>query len=391
MRLRLDERPCQRCALNRIDRIDPGRPRPESAFGSGAAVRCERAAAELRAGRPVVIEGEGTSLAVLALDTASPEAFSAMAKASGDTHGLHLTAPRAGVLGIETQDGVLISLKGVGYERACRLGYGDDNEALPAVVVPPLLCAEASALARLALLLPAVVVVPDASGRPDFADSLRVNAGDLLEAFETSAQEFEIVARTKVPLKGIEAAEFVVFRGGFAQRDQVAIIVGDPDPAHPIPVRVHSSCLTGDLFGSLKCDCGDQLRRSLAVMQERGGGVLLYLDQEGRGTGIAAKMRAYGFQCEGLDTIDADARLGFGSDGRRYEAAVAMLLALGYTRIDLLTNNPTKIAHLRAAGIEVVGRTPANGVLTAQNREYLRTKVERAGHMIEIEELPVRR
>jgi len=130
-----------------------------------------------------------------------------------------------------------------------------------------------------------------------------------------------------------------------------AVIVGNPDLRGVVPVRVHSSCLTGDLFGSLKCDCGDQLRRALRTLKELGGGILLYLDQEGRGTGIAAKMRAYGYQHEGLDTIDADAQLGFGADERRYGSAIAMLRGLGVQRIQLLTNNPTKVQHLRNAEV----------------------------------------
>ena len=378
-------------ALNRIDRINfpPQRPDAES-LGAGSAVRCERASAELRAGRPVVIEGHGTELAVLALDTASPETFRAFARAADGRQGLYLTAPRAGVLGITSENGVVVPLGRQSYEQACRIGYMREGVAPEHRTTPPPLCIEGAGLARLALLLPAIVVSSEAASAHALADCVRVRSGDLIDAAETRAQDFEIVARTSVPLKGVDAAEFVGLRGGLAQRDQIAIVVGDPDPQHPVPVRVHSSCLTGDLFGSLKCDCGDQLRRSLATMQDRGGGVLIYLDQEGRGTGIAAKMRAYGLQCEGLDTLDADAQLGFGTDERRYGAAVAMLFALGHTRIDLLTNNPLKVAHLRAAGIEVVGRTPAVGEVTSQNRDYLRTKVARAGHMIDVDALPTR-
>jgi GTP cyclohydrolase II len=181
--------------------------------------------------------------------------------------------------------------------------------------------------------------------------------------------------------------QFAVFRGGVAQRDQVAIIVGHPDADAVVPVRVHSSCLTGDLFGSLKCDCGDQLRQGLLKLKELGGGVLLYLDQEGRGTGIAAKMRAYGYQHDGLDTIDADAQLGFGADERRYDAAVAMLGLLGIRRIKLLSNNPSKVERLRAAGVDVVDREPVTGLITAENEHYLRTKAARAGHALDVDAL----
>lgn len=370
-----------------MDRIEPPTPSDAETALGGPAVRCERASAELRAGRPVIVEGEGERIAVLALDAASPDVYRVFAAIAGNDQALFLTAPRAMALGIETDEGLLVPLAELNYDDACRLAYTRGAEAPAAFATASWLEREAAALTRLALLLPAMIVSRQAANAHELQGALRVRTGDIVEAYGTKAQEFEIVARTVVPLRGIEAAEFVVFRGGFAQRDQIAIVVGDPDPHQPVPVRVHSSCLTGDLFGSLKCDCGDQLRRGLAAMEAAGGGVLIYLDQEGRGTGIAAKMRAYGFQCEGLDTVDADAELGFGTDERRYEAAVAMLLALGYTRIDLMTNNPTKIAHLRAGGIEVVGRTPAPGEVTEQNRNYLRTKAARAGHMIDVDAL----
>ena len=148
-------------------------------------------------------------------------------------------------------------------------------------------------------------------------------------------------------------------------------------------MRLHSACLTGDLFGSLRCDCGDQLRKAVARLTQAGGGVLLYLDQEGRGTGIRNKMRAYALQDAGLDTIDADAMLGYDADERRYDIAASMLLQLGYRRIRLLTNNPDKIAALGRAGIEVAEVQPLTGLVTRENRRYLSTKAKRAGHTLE--------
>ncbi len=174
----------------------------------------------------------------------------------------------------------------------------------------------------------------------------------------------------------------MVFRGGPALRDQVAIVVGHLDQSRPVLVRVHSACLTGDLFGSLRCDCGDQLRNALAQLATEEGGILLYLDQEGRGTGIRNKMRAYALQDEGLDTIDADATLGYSADERRYEIAASMLAKLGCRRIRLLTNNPDKVAGLQRAGIDVVGRRPLLATITEENQSYLSTKVERAGHLL---------
>jgi GTP cyclohydrolase II len=175
----------------------------------------------------------------------------------------------------------------------------------------------------------------------------------------------------------------MVFRGGPAGRDQVAVVIGHPDPSQPVLVRAHSACLTGDLFGSLRCDCGDQLQNALDRLAQAGGGVLLYLDQEGRGIGIGNKMRAYALQDDGFDTIDADAVLGFSPDERRYDYAASILHKLGYRKIVLLTNNPEKIGALTRAGIEVVDRQPLYGAVTPQNDAYLNTKHRRARHLLQ--------
>ena len=168
-----------------------------------------------------------------------------------------------------------------------------------------------------------------------------------------------------------------------ANSPDVAIVIGDPGawPAD-VPVRLHSSCLTGDLFGSLRCDCGEQLRRGVAAIHAQGGGVLLYLSQEGRGIGLANKLRAYGLQDEGLDTIDADQVIGFSKDERDFRIAHEMLDELGIARILLLTNNPSKVAALQKAGIHVVGRRAIYGEVTAQNQRYLKTKASRHGHWL---------
>ena len=148
-----------------------------------------------------------------------------------------------------------------------------------------------------------------------------------------------------------------------------------------MPIRLHSACLTGDLFGSLKCDCGEQLRRAVQSFAEGSGGVLLYLDQEGRGIGLSNKMRAYALQAEGFDTVDADAVLGYGADERRYEIAAQMVSLLGYKRVSLLTNNPRKIAALGSYGIEVTDRIALVGTINPHNERYLKAKVERSGHL----------
>ena len=364
-------------------------PVASSPFGDPAAIRCERAVAELRAGRPVVIDdGQGQRLAFIALDSSTRSSYAAFAGVAAGQHYLFLTATRARVLGVAADDGALVPLAGVDFDALPSLSYLRDAKPMPAGwSAGQALDEGAVEIARLGLLLPAMVGVLLAPGDARFDSCAQVSLCDLAQGAEQAAHAYELVARSPVPLRDVGMTEFAVFRGGVAQRDQVAIIVGTPDLGGVVPVRVHSSCLTGDLFGSLKCDCGDQLRRGLRKLKELGGGVLLYLDQEGRGTGIAAKMRAYGYQHDGLDTIDADAQLGFGADERRYGSAVAMLQGLGVQRVQLLSNNPTKAQRLRHAGIEVVDCVPVTGDITAENEHYLRTKAERAGHLLDVDAL----
>nr|WP_319515844.1 GTP cyclohydrolase II RibA [uncultured Cohaesibacter sp.] len=346
----------------------------------------ERAVAELRFGRPVILKDNKRQLAVLALDCVTPAIYDLFSQAVDDQHRLFLSAPRAERLGITSKAGIAVPLSGRSFEGAARLSYVLDVDTPQNWNHPDQLMVSGAELARNALLLPAVVCAEIGSDNQHFDACLRLDAEALCRAGDMR-QSFEIIARTQVPLKDVGDAEFVVFRGGLAQRDQIAIVVGKPDTNGPVPVRIHSSCITGDLCGSLKCDCGDQLCNGLAHLKEEGGGVLLYLDQEGRGTGIGAKMRAYDYQYLGIDTIDADAELGFEADHRRYEAAVAMLELLAISRVVLFTNNPTKIAALRAGGIRVEERKPVLGEVTAENMNYLRTKMLRADHMLDIEML----
>ena len=229
--------------------------------------------------------------------------------------------------------------------------------------------------------LPAVAVA-DASAADLERARFSADAQDIIAFRDREARSLKIVARTLVPLEGAGACEFVVFRGGDGFRDQIAIIVGNPSPKHPVLARIHSACLTGDLFGSLKCDCGDQLRGTVRAMSEQGGGIVLYLDQEGRGNGLANKIRAYCLQEEGFDTYDADEMLGFGQDQRRFDFAGEMLRQLGFTSVRLMTNNPRKVAALREAGLEVVSTHRVLARATAHNAKYLATKRDKGGHLL---------
>jgi GTP cyclohydrolase II len=171
----------------------------------------------------------------------------------------------------------------------------------------------------------------------------------------------------------------IVYQGG---KEHLALTVGALDPERAVLIRLHSECLTGDVFGSQRCDCGEQLEASLRYLQERGSGVLLYLRQEGRGIGLANKIRAYALQEQGYDTVDANLALGLPADGRDYGEAAAMLRDLGVQRVRLLTNNPAKIAGLERCGIAVVERLPLQVLPNSANARYLRTKREKLGHIL---------
>ncbi len=235
-------------------------------------------------------------------------------------------------------------------------------------------------LAKHARLLPAVLVV--ASPPPPIEEEmLRVCVSQFERVVRQGALELERVSEARVPLASHEHCRLVLFRDGSDASEHIAVIIGSPDP-EAVRVRLHSACLTGDLLGSLRCDCGDQLRGAVAQLAAAGGGVLLYLAQEGRGIGLANKLRAYELQDTGLDTIEADRHLGFRADERSYVAAASMLRQLGMTRIHLLTNNLEKIDALQKAGIEVVAGERLLGAVNRHNVRYIRAKRERAGHLM---------
>jgi len=245
-------------------------------------------------------------------------------------------------------------------------------------------------LARLAGLLPALVSVEIDPRSPLLerwlgeATVLEVSSDEAEAAAEAgSSIEITRVAEARVPLALDENARFVFFREGGGLIEHVAVLFGTRESwPDPVPVRLHSACLTGDLFGSMRCDCGEQLRGSLQHFKRRGGGVLVYLAQEGRGIGLGNKIRAYRLQEDGLDTIDADAVLGFGADERRYDAALAILRHLGIERVELLTNNPQKMRAVEEGGIAVLARTPLYGGINRHNLRYVQAKVDRSGHWL---------
>ena len=344
-----------------------------------------RAVDELKRGRPVAIDG----VAVLAVELAD-EAMLAAFEANRGRADLLLSHPRAALLNIVNQRaaaaGPVRVRRSAWMDAAASLAAADpvrdlatplkgpyETVALGRLAEP---AAAAIRLAKLAGLLPALYL---AEGPVD-ADWLAVGAADLLGYRESS--ELRLVTRARLPLDAAEDAEIVAFRGSGGGPEHLAIVIGDPPRGSPVLVRLHSACLTGDVLGSLKCDCGPQLRAALAEIGKAGAGILLYLQQEGRGIGLVNKLRAYALQDQGFDTVDANLRLGFEIDERDFGLAARMLELLGVASVRLLTNNPAKVAGLEAEGVSVVERVPHHAGEGAHNSAYLATKRERTGHLL---------
>jgi GTP cyclohydrolase II len=344
-----------------------------------------RAVDALRRGWPVAIRGADGTLRLLAIETADAERLRGF-----DPEGaapVLLSAGRAATLKLANQreaaapDGpVLVErVPWLDFDAATALADPQLDLATPLkgpfraiAVEAPEAAAAALRLARVAGLLPAFFAV-----QADESDA--ITPADI-DAHE-DADRLRIVARAHLPVETAEDAEIVAFRTDEMPGEHVALLIGQPDGNPPL-VRLHSECLTGDVLGSLKCDCGPQLRTAIGEIEASGWGILLYLRQEGRGIGLINKLRAYALQDQGFDTVDANTRLGFAVDARNFAVAARMLALLGQNRVRLLTNNPDKVAALEAAGIIVAERVPHKLPANPHNERYLATKRDRTGHQL---------
>jgi GTP cyclohydrolase II len=353
-----------------------------------------RAAADLRRGTPVLLTG-GAQLILLAAETAGPRGLAELAMLAAQPPVLLLAPMRAAAVlhrPVEPDSAVVaLSLGGELLAPGPLRGLADPTieEFLPAQPEPgrvPELAQPALILAKLGRLLPAVLAAPV---RPDVATDLArlgllsVPAADLVAYPMAAAAGLRQIASARVPLENAANSRVIAFRTEGSAIEHLAIEVGRPETVDAPLVRIHSECFTGDLLGSLRCDCGAQLRGAIARMAEEGAGVLLYLAQEGRNIGLVNKLRAYTLQDRGLDTLDANRALGWGADERNFLIAATMLETLGVRRIRLLTNNPDKLAALAACGIEVVGREAHAYAPNGVNDHYLATKAERFGHLLD--------
>jgi GTP cyclohydrolase II len=370
----------------------------------------ERALAELRRGGIVVLrDDDGAGGLVIAAEACGPRALQRLQGLAQQAPVLVTTRRRAEAIGMEIPPHIAGGMGETNKPITLDLPEGVPADVIlqpheteeagrhaalrylsrPIASHAPLIAETAIELAKLARLLPAVVLGPltgdPKNKRRDWArdqDLIYVDTADVLAYEEISARNLQQVAQAHVPLEGAENARILAWRPSDGGKEHLAIVVGEIDPTEPVLIRLHSECFTGDLLGSLRCDCGVQLRGAIAEIAKRGSGVLLYLAQEGRGIGLVNKLRAYELQDEGFDTIDANEQLGFDADERIYAPAATMLSRMGIKRVRLMTNNPQKISQLERYGIEVAERVahsfPANG----HNENYLRTKAERAGHLL---------
>jgi GTP cyclohydrolase II len=341
--------------------------------------RVVRAADCLRAGLPVVLT-DGASFTMCAAETAGDGALSGrvwlvLSHARARTLKIRLYTPEVVALplvrGMTADQVRAVADPTADLATPLKGPFESVREKLPAAF------AASVKLAKLAGLLPAAVL-----RKANTPGAIRVAVRDILRYDQDAVDSLQPVTRARVPLAGAENTELVAFRAGNGAPENYAVLINRPPVSEPVLARLHSECFTGDFLGSLKCDCGDQLRGAIAAISKAGGGVLLYLAQEGRGIGLINKLRAYRLQDQGFDTLQANERLGFEADERLYAVAAKMLSLLGYKSVRLLTNNPDKVAALKAAGIAVTERVPHAFAGNEHNRAYLKTKAEKAGHLL---------
>jgi len=356
----------------------------------------DRAIADLRHALPVLVRGTDTAHLVLSSELAFAAGIDAMEALAQAPATLALTAHRANVLHIKPtgDDTVLLKIEpwmDASLMRALADATHDLDQpfrgpftrlkgSVPATVKA------AIKLAKLARLLPSALVCAIDPAHADAiiqkADLLSVSDADIFAYDDSAASELRLVATAKVPLQGSEKTSLQAFRPLDGGIEHLAILIGDPDRHSPVLTRLHSECFTGDLIGSLKCDCGEQLRGSIKAISKEGGGVLLYLAQEGRGIGLINKLRAYKLQSDGFDTIDANERLGFDADERLFRPAAEMLRHMDFETIRLMTNNPEKVDGLQRCGITVSERVPHKFPPNSHNELYLATKRKKSGHYL---------
>jgi GTP cyclohydrolase II len=349
--------------------------------------RLARARADLRIGLPIVLGAGDAGLLVMASELVTAERLADF-RAIGQPY-VAITARRAEVLRTPAYDTDMARLYlPMDGDVAWVKGMADPADDLNTPMKGPFLSLRdgKAALARQALtqlktarLLPSAIGV-EVSEPLEFAakNGLTIISGLQKDQTPTLSR----IVSAKVPLEVSEAGRLHVFRLNDSGEEHYAIEIGRPSRDQPVLTRLHSACFTGDLLGSLKCDCGPQLKAALAQMGQEGSGVLLYLNQEGRGIGLTNKMRAYSLQDQGFDTVEANHRLGFEDDERDFRIGAEILKNMGFSKARLLTNNPAKVSMMERSGIAVTERVPLHVGLNPLNAKYLNTKAKKSGHIL---------
>lgn len=346
-----------------------------------------RAIDALRRGWPVFVrEAGGGGYRILSIEAVDDVTLAAFDPSS--TADILISAARAETLKLTNQRAAaapempVLIRRTAWIDRDVALAIADPVRDLASPLKGPFLAGDirypdaakaALRLARLAGILPAFLIGCDGDVDAD------VSVADIA-AYDDAAR-LAIATRARLPVSASENAEIIAFRSPEEPREHIALVVGKRDSTPPV-VRLHSECLTGDVLGSLKCDCGPQLHEALHLIADSPWGVLLYLRQEGRGIGLVNKLRAYALQDQGYDTVDANVRLGFAVDARDFSVAARMLELLGISSVRLLTNNPEKVSGLESAGITVTERLPLAIAANPHNERYLATKRDRTGHQL---------
>ena len=363
-------------------------------------LKTERSCQELRRGGVVLLRlANGAACFLRAAELMGNDCRSELQHLAGSGALLVLTSTRMESLGRTLSDtfcGASLSAHNLAEDRLAALAVGQPSAGLldqQLTIVAERkgsLADYATRLLRISKLVPAALMARLPTRDPaihkklcDEHGIMMIEVRDIDQYIAAAAQSLKITARANVPLRSAPDAEVVMFRAELGGDEHFAVIVGDPT-AHDTPlVRLHSQCITGDILGSLKCDCGEQLEGALKLMTAEGGGILVYLAQEGRDIGLLNKMRAYALQDNGMDTVDANHALGFEDDERYFLPACKILRELEVEKLQLITNNPEKIVQLEENGFVVTNRVPMTPASNAHNERYLQTKQDRSGHLID--------
>lgn len=394
--------------MSKLDTNAPRRAVPAvSTAPSPAQIAVDRAIADLRRGGMVILRDtdQHSAVVVQAAEMATHDGLRMLMRLTGSHPTIALTRNRAATLKVSRATTTVQSLvlpMGTDADLVRQIADPtfDATGDIDAVERPDIsglsiiperedgLAHMAVQLVKFARLLPAVLFARTSALDVERLSKWSRDIGLLLvetrdiQAFPTlRARRLVQAASARVPLSDAENARLVAFRPLDGGEEHVAIVIGEPDVEKPALIRLHSACLTGDLLGSLRCDCGDQLRGGIQAIAAEGGGVLIYLAQEGRDIGLINKLRAYALQDLGVDTVDANEQLGFDADERVYEPAAEILKQLGIGSVRLLTNNPDKVKQLALAGVNVVERVAHVFPSNQHNVGYLQTKADKTGHL----------